>query len=167
MAYIAGGAIRVLGAAVSTLLVEASIFESNAVRVPADGGDVDMTVRVNTGAFAVDDPQSGKPIWRINNGPVYGISWEQCRTASLRSEEVAAKGFPSSWTDLQCANVSYTGPDASYSRVVALAPGVHTLWTGIAMGPQQNTGWQQAWIELVDVIGPLYPTPPDTYVSPV
>ena len=31
------------------------------------------------------------------------------------------------------------------------------LQTGLA-----NVGWQQAWIEIIDSIGPLNPTPPET-----
>ena len=73
------------------------------------------------------------PIWRIDDGPVYGIPWEQCQMASRRSNEAVTKGFTASWPDLQCANVSYTGPDSSYSRVLSVTAGSHTLWTGILM----------------------------------
>eukprot|EP01045_Picozoa_sp_COSAG04_P013494 COSAG04_NODE_960_length_9157_cov_6.389269_7_plen_168_part_00 len=132
MAYVAAGAIRVLGAAVSTLLVDQSVFEANAVRVPADGGDVDVNVRLNTGAFEIgSDNGYHVPIWRIDDGPVYGISWDQCQHALLRSEEAVGKGLPPPWPNLKCANVSYTGPDSSFSHVVALPQGLHTLWTGV------------------------------------
>ena len=44
------------------------------------------------------------------------------------------KGFPASFpSDLPCANVSYAGPDKTYSHVVSLAAGTHTLWTGMLM----------------------------------
>ena len=62
---------------------------------------------------------------------VYGIPWEQCQAALQRSQEAVSKGFPASWPDLQCANVSYSGPDASYAHVLDLAQGAHTLHTGL------------------------------------
>ena len=37
-----------MGPASSTLLVEESIFDANAVRVPMDGAGMDVTVRINT-----------------------------------------------------------------------------------------------------------------------
>eukprot|EP01045_Picozoa_sp_COSAG04_P035223 COSAG04_NODE_8038_length_1031_cov_1.181330_2_plen_257_part_00 len=133
VAYVAGGAIRVLGAAVSTLVVDHSVFESNAVHVPADGGDVDVTLRLNTGSFEIGVAMGSHiPIWRIDDGPVYGIPWELCQYAVKLSDEAVGKGFPASFPgDLQCANVSYTGPDSSFSRVVPLSQGTHTLWTGV------------------------------------
>ena len=103
------------------------------------------------------------PIWRIDDGAVYGIPWEQCEGAARRSQEAVAKGFPPSWPGLTCANVSYSGPGSSYARVLPLAAGRHTLWTGLlAMVPRASMGWQEAWIEIISIIGPLFPTPPDT-----
>ena len=52
------------------MLVDASVFETNAVRVRADGGDVDVNLRLNTGAFEIGTPLGYHvPIWRINDGP--------------------------------------------------------------------------------------------------
>ena len=96
-------------------------------------------------------------------------------------------GFPASFlSDLACANVSYAGPDKTYNHVVSLAAGTHTLWTGLLVEvrtPYQsahcspltrtshfdallqtsmpNQGWEQAWIEIVDTIGPLFPGVPE------
>ena len=68
-------------------------------------------------------------------------------------------GFPASWPgDVSCANISYSGPDKFYHHAVSLPAGIHTLWTGIlAETPLQVKGWQEAWIEIVDAIGPLFP----------
>ena len=116
---------------------------------------------------------------------VYGIPWEDCQLAAQRSEEIVENGFAPVWQDLPCANVSYTGPGDTFNHVLSLTPGPHTLWTGIfvmvsAVGdpssvcthltrllrPVQTTdvivGWQQAWIELVDTLGPLFPSPVET-----
>ena len=71
------------------------------------------------------------PIWRIDDGPVYGIPYEQCQAAAAQSLDAVSKGLPPSWPDLTCANVSYTGPDSTFSHVVSLAEGPHTLWTGL------------------------------------
>ena len=107
------------------------------------------------------------PIWRIDDGAVYGIPYEQCQLASQPKTsdkwDAVHTGPQPSWPDLQCANVSYAGPDKTYSHVVSLAEGPHTLWTGLlVMRYEGSLGWQQAWIELVDTIGPLYPNPPET-----
>ena len=94
------------------------------------------------------------------------------------------KGFPASFpSGLACANVSYAGPDKTYNHVVSLAAGTHTLWTGLLVEvrtiPKRtlppvasdrdtllqtslpNQGWEQAWIEIVDTIGPLFPGVPE------
>ena len=103
--------------------------------MPMDGSGVDTIVLLNTGMFPIgaDVQMSGYfvPIWRIDDGAVFGIPWEQCQGALERSQEAVGKGFPASWPNLQCANVSYTGPDSSFSHVISLAQGPHTLWTGI------------------------------------
>ena len=99
--------------------------------------------------------------------------------------DAVRKGFPASFpSDVPCANVSYTGPDKTYNHVVSLAAGTHTLWTGMLMEvcsiPKRalslplasnrgtllqtsmpNQGWEQAWIEIVDTIGPLFPGVPE------
>ena len=46
-AYSYAGAIAALGPAISTLIVEDSVFDSNAVRAPMDAGDMEVTVRLN------------------------------------------------------------------------------------------------------------------------
>eukprot|EP01045_Picozoa_sp_COSAG04_P010946 COSAG04_NODE_689_length_11142_cov_6.664041_5_plen_160_part_00 len=135
MAYKFGAAISVIGSAASTLVVDSSIFEANTV--PATDAAVDVTVRVNTGAFAIggqigaEIAQVFVPIWRIDDGPVHGIPWELCQGALQRSQEGVRRGFEPSWPDLTCANVTYTGPDALYSSVVSLSGGAHTLWAGL------------------------------------
>ena len=125
-----------------------------------------LTVRVNTGGFVIDPDtdltddmvDNFLPIWRIDDGPVYGISWEMCQRA-MRS----SWSFPASWPrDLPCANVSYSGPDKPFNHIVSLPPGAHTLWTGLMMeNAAQAVGWQQAWIEIADTIGPLFPAIPE------
>ena len=60
------------GSLLSALLVEDSLFTSNAVRRPHDAGGVDATVRLYTGGYTID-PAAGEPswlapIWRIDDG---------------------------------------------------------------------------------------------------
>ena len=65
---------------------------------------------------------------------MHGISFELCERAKRSSLTAVRKGFPASFpSDLPCANVSYAGPDKTYSHVVSLAAGTHTLWTGMLM----------------------------------
>ena len=82
-----------------------------------------------------------------------------------RSEEAVDKGFEPSWPNAStsCANVSYAGPGNSYSQKIRLMQGWHTLWTGLLIKTTlASMGWQQAWIEVVDSIGPLYPSVAET-----
>ena len=185
IAYFSGGAIAVLGSAVASLLIEASTFDTNAVQLPEGAGGAEMTVRVNTGGFAIGAATGySVPIWRIDDGPVFGIPWELCQLALQLSEEIVDNGFAPTWSsDLKCANYSYSGPDSLYSHVVTLSEGSHTLWTGlqsmvsaklhmhlaahiyhqrphhpVAQTANTNAGWQQAWIEITGAIGPIYPT---------
>ena len=69
MANQAGGAISVQGHAVSTFLIEESVFESNVIETSVDAAGIDATVRLNTGTFAIGS-ESGymSPIWRIDDG---------------------------------------------------------------------------------------------------
>ena len=128
-----GGAIYVMGSAISTVLVAESVFDTNAVRKSISNANrVELTVRLNTGGFAIPDPQDYQvPVWRVDDGPVYGIPWERCQGAVPYSEDAVRKGLPPSWPSLECANVSYAGPDKTYSRVLSLTEGTHTLWTGL------------------------------------
>ena len=76
-----------------------------------------------------------------------------------------SKGFPASFpSDLPCANISYSGPDKPFNHVVSLPAGTHTLWTGLMVESPLVSGrqqWMQAWIEIADTIGPLFPDIPD------
>ena len=63
------------GSLLSALLVEDSIFASNAVRRPHDAGGVDATVRLYTEGFTNpaasgerSEPSWLAPIWRIDDG---------------------------------------------------------------------------------------------------
>ena len=90
---------------------------------------------------------------------VYGISWDLCQRAMQSSLTAVSRGFPASWpSDLPCANVSYSGPDKPFNHIVSLPAGTHTLWTGLMMeAGGQALGWMQAWIEISDTLGPLFP----------
>ena len=153
VAYVGGGAIYVMGLEVSTFLVDDSVFDANAVQTPPDAGGVEVTVRVNTGGSQPGASEYVVPIWRVDDGPVYGIPWEECQSAAEYSQDAVDKGLPPSWPDLQCANVSYTGPDASYAHVLDLVQGSHTLWTGlfIFVSPPPTSlrrraqGWANMW----------------------
>ena len=153
------------------MTIAESVFDSNALRPPPDAPPVELTVRLNTGGFAIipatdlssDAVDNFLPIWRIDDGPVHGIPWTECQRAMQSSLTAVSRGFPASWpSDLPCANVSYSGPDKPYNHIVSLPPGTHRLWTGLMMETAiQAVGWMQAWIEIADTIGPLFPAVPE------
>ena len=110
-------------------------MERNAVDVPTDGKTIDIAVLVSTGANGVGSTFDGSgahliPIWRIDDGPVYGIPWETCMRAQEQSDMMVSMGAPPSWPGLTCANTSYTGPDRLYSQAVTVTEGAHTLHAG-------------------------------------
>ena len=169
IAYKYGGAIVVQGLRGSKLTVQLSDFIANAVQVPEENTGIDLIVMVNTGNVGIGtgDLDSGEyvaPMWRIESdsgvsSPVFGIGPELCAAAAANAEHQSA-----TWQrNATCGNVSYYGPDRAYSEVVTLLPGWYSLWTGV-VPMQSNTiaGWQQGWIEIKDVIGPLFPEPIET-----
>eukprot|EP01045_Picozoa_sp_COSAG04_P005276 COSAG04_NODE_242_length_19007_cov_3.089433_8_plen_1575_part_00 len=136
VAFSSAAALSIPGLSGSTLILEASIFDGNAVRVPQDGRTTDVTVLLSAAisglpagidVAAMDDVHV--PIWRIDDGAVYGIPWELCEGARQYSLLQVSKGYAPSWAGLTCANVSYY-QGASYSLTVPLSEGLHTLWTG-------------------------------------
>ena len=94
---------------------------------------------------------------------MFGLSWEMCQGALENSLIGVDEGLPASWpSGLQCANETYTGPGGSYSHIVSLPEGDHTLWAGVVpMSAFRSRGWLGGWIHLVEILGPVFPNPPD------
>ena len=135
--YKSGAAINFQGIQAS-LSIDSSIFDANEVQT-AGSSRADVTVLLNTGGVGLGtgDIENGEfqaPIWRVDDGPVYGISFDLCQAALQHSRFAVSRGFPASWPSgphaATCANISYTGPDSSYSHIIRLEEGVHTLWVG-------------------------------------
>eukprot|EP01045_Picozoa_sp_COSAG04_P002616 COSAG04_NODE_97_length_26459_cov_6.507246_4_plen_1426_part_00 len=168
-AKLSGGAISFQGVPSATLLVEFTLFERNAVRLRTDGQGVDVTVLLNSGGIGLgtsldEEGQYTAPIWRIDDGPVYGISWQLCQGAM---QQAVTEGLPESWpSGLSCANITYNGPRASYSHILTLAEGAHTLWTGVvSMSRQRSRGWLGGKLEIASLVGPVFPNPLDNRVE--
>ena len=109
------------------------VFEANAVRAVAEAEDVQVTATVYTGLWGRSDSVwLAFPIWRVDDGPVYGIPWEQCQLARAKSLTAVSRGAPATmWPeDAPCANVTYDTL-SRYSHVISLSEGTHTLWTGM------------------------------------
>ena len=169
IAYLSGGAISYQGVSPSSLLnVASSIFERNVVRPLSSAKGVDITVLVNTGGVGLGTANGGEdeskyiaPVWRVDDEVVYGISWELCQGALQHAAADArlAASWPSS---LRCANMTYTGPRSSYSHILHLAEGPHTLYAGVvSMSQQRSRGWLGGSIEIANVAGPFFPNPTD------
>eukprot|EP01043_Picozoa_sp_COSAG02_P035309 COSAG02_NODE_2520_length_8610_cov_4.542474_5_plen_1472_part_00 len=159
-----GGAISFGASASSHLVVEHSIFESNVVELQeSDDTATAAVVIVNTGGLGEGSQDVygtyHMPIWRVDNGPVYGVPWEMCEAAKQYSQDVVAQGFSETWaSDLKCANVTYHS-QTSYSQVELVANGVHTLFHGVVtQGSQIITQWLKGSIQVVGAVGPVFPT---------
>ena len=143
------------------------MFVANAVR-PIGAQGVDVTVIVKTGGVGLGtgwglSNQWTAPMWRVDDEPVMGLSWDLCRGASEASLRDVAEGLPAPWPrGLGCANVTYKGPDSTYSHTVPLSEGVHMLWVGVVqMNGQRSRGWLGGSIEVANTLGPLFPDPYD------
>ena len=120
----------------------------------SDKADTPATVVVFTGGLGdgAQDPviqAYHAPIWRIDDGPVYGVPWEMCEIARQYSEGIVARGFPESWpSDLVCANETYR-TQTTYSRVEYLSSGEHTLYHGVVTWSSQVIStWKKGWIKI-------------------
>eukprot|EP01045_Picozoa_sp_COSAG04_P051878 COSAG04_NODE_21813_length_367_cov_0.574627_1_plen_108_part_10 len=108
------------------MLVEQSIFHSNAVRqAQTQEARVPATVMAYTGFMGEDsfigfDTGYHYFVWRIDDGPIHGLPWELCQ---------AVADFSPHWpSGVGCANQTYR-TNMIYSKTVLLPPGEHTLWT--------------------------------------
>jgi predicted outer membrane repeat protein len=106
-----GGAIYFGTVQSSELFIVRSIFEANAVRSPQIGeSNAPATVVMNTGGMG--EGAGSLPIWRIDDGPVYGIGWDVCQAVIARSQWSVQHGFPP-WIPTEseqpssCANETY------------------------------------------------------------
>ena len=143
MGYASGGAIYVSGSAGATLVVEDSAFQANTLQIPP--GTLDVNVLLYTGTSGVPRCRLGTadcypegyfvPVWRVDDGPVYGLPFEMCQVARQRSLTAVQRGFEPSWplgsAAQSCANVTHH-PLSMYSQVITLMAGPHTLWVGVA-----------------------------------
>ena len=125
------------GSAAATLAVEDSIFQANALQIPP--GTLEANVLLYTGNDGVPDIANPDgyfiPVWRVDDGPVYGLPFEMCQVARQRSLTAVQRGFEPSWplgsAAQSCANVTHH-PLSMYSQVITLTAGPHTLWVGVA-----------------------------------
>eukprot|EP01045_Picozoa_sp_COSAG04_P035901 COSAG04_NODE_8496_length_966_cov_1.136101_1_plen_322_part_11 len=158
-----------MGLVSSRLMLDSSVLHGNAVRPPqAEENGVEVVVRLNTGTIGLGtfidswSPDYFAPIWRVDDGPVYGISSELCEAAERTAHR--PDGVPSTWPGLQCQNVTYHGPNHHYSHVIGVEEGLHTLWTGVYIesATPNSAGWGGGgWIDIGGVLDPLFPAPLD------
>ena len=123
IAYAGGGAISFDASPNSRLLIQGSILEANSVRIPQSGEkDTAATVVVFTGGLGAGSEDAygtyHTPIWRIDDGPVYGVPWELCEAARQYSLEIVESNFPPSWPSGQ----SNARPAGHWWPVVVLPP---------------------------------------------
>jgi len=155
VAYMGGGAISFDGTTTTRLLIERSILEENIVHVPpSTERETAAMVGVFTGGLGDGSEDAYGAyhalVWRIDDGPVYGVPFELCEAARQYSLDLTARGFSESWpSDLVCANETYR-TQSTYSQVELLTNGEHTLWYGvITQGAQVITTWLKGWIQVV------------------
>lgn len=147
VATIEGGAIYYFSINLyAELLISRSVFEANAAR-PAQTNERIVSATVVTYTDVLGEEAGFKPVWRIDDGPVYGLGWEVCQAVMSRSRWSVLNGYDASWPSQEpssCANESYHVA-STYSTVEVLAAGTHTLWHGVvamdAGFAEQTSSW--------------------------
>jgi hypothetical protein len=138
------------------LLVDKSQFVNNRVELQIRSVEVDVTVRVYTGAAGVflsetgdEVPDQVLAIWKID-----GATPDPMSGAVPANETVYG-------------NESYF-QQRTYSTTVPLTQGHHTLWHGLVGNtPGQLTGWVgNGWIDIVDIQSKVYPIVVDNRAAP-
>eukprot|EP01052_Picozoa_sp_SAG31_P008930 SAG31_NODE_459_length_15396_cov_5.092502_8_plen_358_part_00 len=177
-AYLVGGALRFLSQ--SIFVIRSSVFEDNVVATPT-GLSQAVTVRVWTGPTGPEsedlsggsgqdwvaeggtagDLEFSSPIWRIDDGPVYGIPFFACSLAAAESQrhiDIGVNaGEPDFPTNLRCMNETYV-MQRLYSHTVELDEGEHTLHTGIMQQTHMPAlSWDGGWMDIVGKTSPIYP----------
>ena len=121
-----------------------------------DTRSIDVTVVLNTGprglgsglhALAED---SAIPMWRVDDGPVFGVPFWMCERARRHSQQAEARGFPASMPSDECANVTHLGPFKTYSQVVNLPEGVSTISLASGLHSSQDASDMLAGAHALD-----------------
>jgi hypothetical protein len=128
-----GGAIA-LATKAGQFLIQNSMFIGNSVAAES-GSSASFVMKVLTGQPGVMFPI----VWQIDDGPVFGVSYEECEKARHISE-AGVQGerhpdprpnllplppptpLPASWPQSPCANVTYE-PDQMYATAIELTEG--------------------------------------------
>jgi hypothetical protein len=162
VAVVSGGAIS-LKSPIGRYVVRDSIFLTNAV-VPAPGTLAAYVLRLSTSASGVGTPTS--PLWSLDDGPVFGLSFEECERTRRISEAGVHKevhpyweygtenlGPPASplaptWPNTGCANVTYH-PQKLYAHTIDLNQGPHRLHIGCKMRDIYPNWLGDAFIDVI------------------
>ena len=157
-----GGAVQ-FTSTLGSILVESSFFLNNAVQYEVLMPDVDVTVGLYTGhtsaipPFGVNDercinPNAARcinPIWKMDGATPSTID------GSVPTGEVVY------------GNTTAYLPETTYSEVLRLSIGEHTLWTGAVLyGPTLSDRWTSGSIQIYDIIEPFVPEYVDNRASP-
>jgi hypothetical protein len=156
-----GAAISVAGPG-PRLFVEESVFLRNVAEVYSPGSAVavgDYTVRFKT--IVTANSLSTISVWRIDDGVIFGATFEHCEKARLQSLDMQQRGFPSVWPNRTsaCANVSYVGGKV-HSTTVSFSEGWHTFSVGI-LPIQSRTleglAMRDGFADIVGLVDPVFP----------
>ena len=157
VATVSGGAIYIVGA--TTYRVLDNIFLGNTI-VPASwASTASYALHVFTGAMGAGSKRG--LMWSVDDGPVFGLSAADCKTAQNSSARGVERGLAPSWPGAApCASdgSSYE-PLNLYTRTLKLEEGDHMLNIGaMAYGAEAVKSWYGgAWIDVGGLLEPTFP----------
>jgi hypothetical protein len=157
VATVGGGAIYIVG--VTTYSVFDSIFLCNAA-VPASWATTaSYALRIFTGAMGARSPRG--LMWSVDDGPVFGLSAADCKTAQNSSARGVERGLTPSWPGAApCASDSSSyEPLNLYTHTLKLEEGDHVLHIGaMAHAADAIKSWSGgAWIDAGGLLDPTFP----------
>ncbi len=173
-AFASGGAITFessIQGGSALLLIQNSVFNDNQVVIPVDSSPTTAVfIRVYTGSMGL--PPGGLPedtleyyfllpVFKIDGAEPAVVCGQSCTDGEVPSNEVV---YGSNYT----AETPPYDQEQSYSTVVHLSPGTHTLWYGtIVHTSHLLESWVGgAWIDVVDIVPAIYPAFSDYRSSP-
>eukprot|EP01043_Picozoa_sp_COSAG02_P027510 COSAG02_NODE_1628_length_11586_cov_3.954644_2_plen_1093_part_00 len=151
------------------LLIQNSVFNDNQVVIPSGASPTKAVfIRVYAGSMGV--PPGGVieegmdlylPVFKIDGAAPATVCGQSCTDGEVSGDELV-------YGSNRTIETPAYEREQSYSEVVQLPPGTHTIWYGtVLMSNLLFEGWRGgAWIDIVDIVPATYPIFTDYRSSP-
>jgi hypothetical protein len=152
---VSGGAIYIFGALKYHVLDSA--FLTNAVAPATWAQTASYALILSTAQAGAEEQRSA--MWSIDDGPVFGLSTEECGVARQASAQGIDRGLAPSWPgSAPCANDTVYHSLEVYTHSLKLAEGDHVLHLGVFARDANIAAWAGGGkIEVAGLLDPMFP----------